>query len=300
VLTHAYSSTMEVGRSRASNLARLLEEQTRRTVQAIDFSILNVANSLRQAPQAHDPDLTARMRARLTELPYVRALFVIGADGRIVQDTDSDTPDVSLADRDYFTAHRREASAGLYIGQPLKSRSMGEPWFLSMSRAITLSNGEFYGVAVAALEPKYFARLYADIIVGKDGSLGLIHESATVISRYPEHERGVGLSLAYAPLFTKHLQLAASGTFEDWSKVDGVERIFSYRRLTPLPLIVAVGISKATLLADWWNQFYISVAAAATLLITLIVGGIFLVRYRARERLSFERIQQIEKTEAIA
>jgi hypothetical protein len=126
------------------------------------------------------------MRARLAELPYVRALFVVGADGFLIQDTDRDTPNVSLADRDYFRVHVDSADAGLYIGRPIQSRRQDAPWFLSMSRRITGDDGTFHGVAVAALEPKYFARLYGDVQVGTDGAVVLIHRSGTVIARHPE------------------------------------------------------------------------------------------------------------------
>jgi two-component system, NtrC family, sensor kinase len=192
-IADTYRDVIRAGRTRGTNLALLLEEQTRRTVQAIDFSLQTIADTLQEVPNTakHDPALTARMRSRLKELPYVRALFVIGSDGFLIQDTDSDTPNVSLADRDYFLVHKNDpgSDGGLYIGQPLRSRSLGAPWFLSISRRITLPTGRFYGVAVAALEPKYFARFYGDISVGNDGSLALVHESGTMIARYGMHDR---------------------------------------------------------------------------------------------------------------
>jgi signal transduction histidine kinase len=300
-IAYSYRNAMDSGRTRGASLALLLEEQTRRTVQAIDFSLVSIANSLRQAPDTprHDPALTARMRARLAELPYVRALFVIGTDGFLIQDTDSDTPNVSLADRDYFQVHLDGGDAGLYIGQPIQSRKQGAPWFLSMSRPITRDDGTLYGIAVAAVEPKYFARLYGDIGVGKEGALALIHRSGTVIARYPEHERGVGFSLAANGLFTDHLPAAGSGTFEEKSLLDGVVRLYAYRELAPLPLIVAVGISKETLLADWAHKVRISIAAALAVVLTLVVGAALLVRRRASELLAAERLQQIEKAEAL-
>ena len=79
-----------------------------------------MVETLRQSPATpdHDPKLTKRLHSRLTELPYVRAFFVVGANGFLVHDTDVDTPNVSLADRDYFKTHVDRPDSGLYIGSP--------------------------------------------------------------------------------------------------------------------------------------------------------------------------------------
>ena len=303
-MVNSYHEVMRAGRSRGANLVRLLEEQTRRTLQAIDFSLQDISTTLRDAPNTakHDAVVTARMRSRLSDLPYVRALFVIGADGFLIQDTDSDTPNVSLADRDYFQVHQGHPGEhdGLFIGRPLRSRSIGAPWFLSVSRRIALPTGEFYGVAVAALEPRYFARFYGDISVGPGGSLALVHSSGIVIARYPEHEGGVGLSLADTNLFIRQLPVSDSGSFRDLSRLDRVDRLYTYRRSSPLPLVVVVGLGNATLLSDWWGKLVVTGLAAAVVILMLTFGSVLLVRHRRSELLAAERLQEIDKIEALA
>jgi signal transduction histidine kinase len=295
-----YDDAIAIGWTRSSNLVWLLEEQTKRIVQAVDLSLTTVVETLHDSPgtPSHDPTLTKRLRFRLKDLPYVRAIFVVGADGFLIQDTDIDTPNVSLADRDYFRVHLDDPNLGLYIGQPLRSRSPGAPWFVSMSRRITLDDGRFYGIAVAALEPKYFAQFYSDITVGDGGSVTLIHRAGTLIARHPAHERGEGLSFADSTLFTRHLP-SASGTYFERSRVDGIDRIFSYRVLDPLPLVVVVGIAKSTLLADWWHKARLAGTATLAVVLTILAGTVLFLRRRAVELAAAERLQQIEKTEAI-
>jgi len=89
-----HSGALAGGRERSAVLALVLEEQTRRSVQAIDLSLSDMVETLRQSPDTpdHDPNLTRRLRSRLSELPYVRAFFVVGANGFLLQDTDVDTP----------------------------------------------------------------------------------------------------------------------------------------------------------------------------------------------------------------
>ena len=298
-----YRHVIDVGRQRAGTLALVLDEQTRRTVQVVDFALLEIADRLREAPEtpSHAPRFTARLRERLSRLPYVRALFVIGADGFILQDSDAGTPNISLADRDYFKVHADNPDIGLYIGQPLKSRStqIGSPWFLSMSRRITLPDGRFYGVAVAAVEPRFFSQFYERINIRDDGVVALIHSSGLLIARYPREDAGVGISLADSRLFTSELPRTSTGSYFDVSRVDGIARLYSYRLVAPLSLVVSVGISKASLLADWQNQILIAVIAAGAFLLILTLGTALLIRRRARDWAIAEHLQRVDRIESI-
>lgn len=303
-MQRTYREAIAAGRTRASNLALVLDEQTRRSVDAIDLTLLGIVDRLRDAPQtpSHDPALTRALRAQLANLPYVRAFFVVGADGFLIQDSDVGTPNVSLADRDYFKVHVHDPDVGLYIGRPLKSRStqIGSPWFLSISRRITLPDGRFYGVAVAALEPKYFVGFYRSIDVGAGGVVALIHRSGLLIARYPEHERGVGVSHADRTLFTVELARAGAGTYIDYSKVDGTERLYGYRTVEPFPLVVAVGLSKSALLAAWRGQAMLAGAAAGAVILAVILATVLIIRRRARDLALAERLHDLERVESLA
>ena len=156
----------------AEVFAKLLAEQTEGAIRAIDLSLIGVREALRVAPDLapNDPAYQAALKERLKSLPYVRALFVIGADGYITHDTDyPKTPRMSLEDRPYFQVHRMDPSLGLHIGKPLLSRSVGV-WFVSFSRRINNPDGSFGGVVVAALEPGYLKGFYKDLVAGEGWS----------------------------------------------------------------------------------------------------------------------------------
>jgi two-component system NtrC family sensor kinase len=302
-IIRTYGHVIDVARQRAGNLTLVLDEQTKRTVQVADFALLDIADRLREAPDtpSHAPRFTARLRERLLHLPYVRALFVIGADGFLLQDSDAGTPNVSLADRDYFKVHVDDPNVELYIGPPLKSRStqIGSPWFLSMSRRITLPDGRFYGVAVAAVEPRYFSQFYERINIQGGSVVALIHSSGSLIARYPKEEASTGISLADARLFTTELPRASSGTYFDVSRVDGVTRLYGYRSMTPLPLVVSVGLNKASLLADWQNQTLVTAIAAGAFVLIVTLGTVSLIRRRARDLELAEHLQRVDRIEAV-
>ena len=66
------------------NLVKLLSEQTARTIQSIDLSLQSVAAEAAGTPNLtdNDPRFIAEMRKRLSTLPFVRALFVVGHELR--------------------------------------------------------------------------------------------------------------------------------------------------------------------------------------------------------------------------
>lgn len=297
----SYDATLASARQRAENLVHVLDEQTRGAVRAVDLSLLGIVHALRLEPEtpSHDPMFTQMLRSRVAELPYVRALFVVAPDGFIIQDSDLDTPRRNLADRDYFQVHVNNPESGLFIGPPLRSRSTGAPWFLSVSRRITLADGTFYGVAVAAIEPQFFARFYSRIAMGDDSTLSLVHRDGLMVARFPGHDRAVGAPFANTILFREQLPERPIGTYVAKSMFDGVERILSYRSLDPLPLIVVVGMGLEVAMQNWRST--VVTAGAATLGWTLILAlaTAALIRQRARDARTIERLHQIEKSEAL-
>ena len=102
--------TIEAGERSVSALVRVLEEQTARSFEAVDLTLLGMIDAMRLNPSlpAHDARFEELMRQRLRLLPYVRALYVIGPDGFIKQDTDHQkTPHVSLRRPRLFPGSRQ-------------------------------------------------------------------------------------------------------------------------------------------------------------------------------------------------
>jgi signal transduction histidine kinase len=285
----------------ATRLAHLLEEQTSRTFQAVDLTLIGVVDALRLAPALpdHDPPFEDALRRRRDALPQVRALWVVGPDGFARQNSEHpSTPRLHLADRDYFTVHARDPQAGLYIGPPLVSRSRGIS-FVSMSRRIETPDGRFGGVAVAAVEPRYFESFYDALDLGDRDNITLLHRDGTLIARSPHDPAFVGRSFASDELFRDRLPGRHAETFAAVSPVDGVTRVVSYRVVPGTPLVVLVGLDKAFLVAE--AREHALRAFTATGLVSLLVCAlVVLLARRARERAEArERLIEAQKLEAL-
>ena len=172
-------------------LVHVLNEQTKRTVQTADIILTGIADTLASTPDLpkHDPTFQDKMRALVQSSPFIRGLYVTGADGFLTHATGHpNSPRVSAADRDYFKAHAARDNLGLFIGKPLKSRRVGT-WFIGLSRRLTSADGSFAGVVVAAVEPRYFERFYGDLALGETGSIALFRRDGILIARHPISSR---------------------------------------------------------------------------------------------------------------
>jgi signal transduction histidine kinase len=288
------------GRRNAQRLVHLLEEQTRKAFQTADLSLVNLKNTLEQPvrPAENDAALRVRLRESTADLPHVRAFFAVGADGFIIHDSDyPSTPRTNLADRDYFTVHQRDADVGIYVGKPLKSRSIDQ-WFVPVSRRVE-KDGAFRGIVVAAVEPRFFEEFYRALRLGPRDSIALFStDDTTLIARFPNVPGLVGERWPQLNLFQQRRHSAPSGTFVSESFQHG-RAIISYRGLEPLPLVTTVVLNEWDLLAGWRRSALAwGVTAALAFVLILIFGGI-VTRHRREHQAAVEHALKAQKLEAL-
>jgi signal transduction histidine kinase len=282
----------------ASTLVRLLAEQTERTVQAIDFTLIAMRDGLRAVPTPplNDPVYRAVLNERLRDLPYVRALFVIGPDGFITHDTGyPTTPMVNLADRSYFRAHQEDPEIGLHIAEPLRSRSVGS-WFVSFSRRVTDADGSFGGVVVAAVEPGYFKSFYERLGIGEGSLIALLLRDGTLLARVPNHEVAIGMSFAESPA-RKNALVRGSGVTWSTSPIDATTRIVGYQTLVGGSLIVVAGWTKSKIYGAW--ELHALIVGGGSILVWTLIAGLTLLWHQTRRREQAEqaRLAQARRLE---
>jgi signal transduction histidine kinase len=288
------------GERQVAGLVGLLAEQTERTIQAIDFTLIGIRDALQVAPALlpGDAAFRATMTHRLKRLPYVRSLFVVGADGFVVHSTsDARLEGANFAGRPYFQVHQLEPKAGLYIGQPLRSMNRGT-WFVSFSRRIANADGGFAGVVVAAVEPRYFKHFYEGLSVHGDDLVALLLRDGTLIARTPNHDETIGLSYSESPL--RHLATTnGGGVAWDTSPMDGVLRVVGYRALARGTVMVLFGLSASTIYDAWLE--HTAVVGGAAVLVWSLASGLMLLRikHQRRDRLAQVRAAQAQRLETM-
>ena len=269
----------------AANLVRAIEEQARGGMNAVDVMLALMARGLQSLPGAHEPrnrEIHALLRASLENLPFVRAIWVLDTEGNMIHDTDDLPGSYNLSEREYFRVHRDAPTGGMYLEAPIRSR-LGV-WFVGSSRRIDSRNGDFAGVIAAGVEPRYFDQFYASLNVGEQGVVAVTGLDGTIVTRAPAGEKLRGTRLEPAPQFITLMQRSPTGTYRAKSQVDGVERIYAYRRVADRPLVVLVGMGIAESLAGWRSAVAAQTAAAAGFIAMIAWLGALVLRELMRRR----------------
>lgn len=298
VLDGRNAALRRAGQSSAA-FALVLEEHTARAFQAISLTLGTVGDALHQSPglAKNDPAFQTLLEQRLRELPYARAIFVIGPDGYILHDTEyPNTPNLSHADRPYFRLHREDPALDISIASPLLSRS-GWGWFVAVSRPVARS-GVFQGIVVAAVQPVYFETLFRKMALGAGDVMTLFHRNGVLVAQYPGGADLIGKP-SPSRIFSEHLARGPSGAYRTSSGIFSYERMVSYRSVEGFPLVVGIGLSTDAFLAQWRRSALGAAIAMAALTLLLAFLVIHLIRQKKLRDRAREGRAQAEKLEAL-
>lgn len=187
------------------------------------------------------------------------------------------------SDRAYFIHHRDDPSREPFIGLPIRSRANQE-WVITISRRFDDAAGQFAGVVAVTLGVENFLRLFGQINVGSDGAIELSYTDGSMLVRYPFRERDMGRNFSNSPIYAKYLVDRSVGTASYTSSLDGVERLYAFRKSDKLPLVTTVALGKHEALSAWQFEAKLSVLLVCGLL--LLTGGIGWLLIRAMLRRS--------------
>ncbi|MCX7360787.1 MAG: PAS domain S-box protein [Alphaproteobacteria bacterium] len=288
---------LAAGEKLGSAFVQLADEQTSRSLQIAEQT-LQLAEVRLSAAIAAGRGSEAAMRTDFRELiaahPFLRAIWVADERGRLVYDSDVGSIGVDLTERPYFKHHRDRPESGFMIGAPTRSRTNGT-WFIPVSQTLRRPGGEFAGVIVGALEPRFFDRIWR-LGCAQDCMISLFRDDRVLMMRSPLEERLLATILPPGPITPLLKAGQVSGNFELASPIDGEKRLVAWRRLDAYPsFFIIVAQPTAGVLADWWRAVWISVVGW-TVVVAALAGLIVLlsrewrVRHAAdeRSRLLFE------------
>ena len=287
----------------ARNLTLALERHTASTIDSVELALKAIDRRLTTAaPRTGPESIDAQMQEALVNLPFVRAIWVLDADGDMIHDSEHLPGKYNLADRVYFQVQRNRRSHerlldDLYIDVPTLSKH--GVWFIPLSRRVEDPDGRFAGVVVAALEPRHLEAFYSSLDVGAEGAVALLRTDGVVLHRSPPQRNQLSTASRLDARATARLTRAPSGSFESTSQMDGVVRLYAYRRLSGRPLVVSVGLGKLESLTVWRET--VSTYAFGSLALLLLISGLgyWLLRELAQRRIQEVRIDRLHRVQAV-
>ena len=233
--------------------ARIVADHLGALLQVHAFALNRVATRL----EADEPDLAAdpeRLRRLLvqyvSESPKLKALSVIGQDGRLIaSSTTPSDPDVSFADRDHFLAVRNGLT-GFHIGRPVTDRVTGAP-ILPFVRRAERRDGSFQAAVLSAVPLDQLAEFFRTLGGQQGQSVTVARSDGTVLLRTPATITGVEVMGTSSGFMRTLARSREGGLYRTVSELDRVERLHVVRPVGGHDAYVSVGIETEAIFANW-------------------------------------------------
>jgi len=273
-LWHDYRMTDHDAVVETRNLARAFAENIHRTIETVDQTLLSVREAYMN-DRSHLGSLASTLNAHILN-PLQVQIAIADATGRTVWSSLGPTNGVSIADREHFKAEQQADEDRLYISDPVVGR-VSNKRTIQFARRLVTPHGAFDGVVVVSLDPSSLSRFYEAIEFG-NGSITLINADGTILARAPNPEANIGRRFDES-VRQKYFR-SLSGSEQLVSALDGIERVYSFRRLDTYPLAVAVGEPVEQAFANFNRNREIYLAVGALLTLAGLAAGAVVQRQR--------------------
>ena len=268
----------------SDNLVRAFQENTIRTLDAIDRTLLFLRSSYTADPDHFDLATWDRDAQVLDNITL--QIGLIDANGLLrASNLGPVREPLDLSDREHFRAQRESAWDALFISKPVLGRGSGR-WSVQFTRKILGPGGAFAGVAVVSVDPFSLARFYASLDLG-GGSVLLMGLDGIVRTAAPVGAGMLGRDLGASPLLAA-ARRAPRGLVEMPGELMGAgdgTQIVSFRRLDRYGLVVAVGLDRAEVFASYVrSRAEYGIGGGCLTLLILLVGSSVIARRQALMR----------------
>jgi len=254
------------------NLAKALAEQGARNLQAVDLLLRDTGEWWERAGQDLSPEaLSAALAARVVGVSQVSVLTLVDREGmQRHRSRVTGEPLADVSDRPYFQSQRTGFSGGLFINEPVVTRTDRRP-ALVVSRRLAKRDGSFDGVVTAIVTLQELQASYSAIELGEGSALLLTLDDGTLVVRQPDDpaipsgQRFQELTgFKGAPLIDRSV-----------SPVDGRAKLVAAVGVGKRPLTLTITRDEDHALRPWYDEMrsaIIRTLLLATLVIVTITG----------------------------
>jgi diguanylate cyclase (GGDEF)-like protein/PAS domain S-box-containing protein len=276
-LVYSANEREEAVRLQTQHYARAMSAHVLYSMQLADVSLLGFANAIKALPKRDSPELIASvLSAGRTSFHGTFWLAYIDSNGKgVASSNETSVLGYDFSDRDYFQAQKKP-DQGLFVGGPAIGRVTSRRVFF-ISRRVESADGKFMGVLAAPLDAAHYAEVFDNSRLSSDVAIAMVHTNGHIIARAPDFERTFNRDITQSEIYERILQ-GESGTFQGRSTMDGRSRIFSYRRLPNLPLIVNAGSSDVGIALLSRRHFIIAGGGLGLILALMAAGSVLALK----------------------
>lgn len=189
----------------------------------------------------------------LTPLPCLGSIVVRDEHGLLVADFPTGAGTMLRADakpnrQPYFAPQRLDPGRGLDVGAAHRA---GQPTMLMLSRRVDKRDGAFGGVVTGAVDATCLRRLVPDLHVRPHGQVALLLVSNRDAKPIPDLSGTViGLDESGAEPFSV-MPASVKGAFSNDMPVQSAQRLYFFKHLDGLPLMLAVSFAEDDVYRAW-------------------------------------------------
>ncbi|MEP7206661.1 MAG: diguanylate cyclase [Casimicrobiaceae bacterium] len=284
-----HRSLLADARQDVETFAASFQEHTVRALRDVDRTALVVKH---QFERDDAMSLTALARDGLIPVDGVMQVSITDARGNVIATTHDPAVGVNVADHDYFRVHQEVDTTSAYISPPVVDRITRQT-AIAVTRRLNRGEHRFAGVVIVAVEPRYLSDFYQERYLGANGLLTVIGTDGKFRVRRIGATLDTSGDASRATVFAR-AEVNPIGSFRAKSAIDGVDRLFAYRKLRDYPLILVAGRAEAEVTDAYHARrlTHVSIAAAVTAAILAFFGAWTVLVYRLRR--SEQRAQQAE------
>jgi PAS domain S-box-containing protein len=259
----AYQNSVVATNRELDNVAKALAEQTAWTWQGIDLLLSDTARWYETVGRQLEPARVDQVLAnRAAGVRQVRFLTIVDKQGmQRYRSRGAAPPLFNVSDRSYFIAQRDGTARGLFMSEPLVTRSEKRPG-VELSRRLDDEAGDFAGVVTAIVDFEELEQFYRAVNPGAGSAIHVLREDGTLLVRNPPTPSALG---------EKFPQLTAASVAQVRrlvNPIDGKREFVAVARVRDAPLQLAVTREEAVALQPWRDEALR--LALRTLIVTLL------------------------------
>ncbi|MCB1955004.1 MAG: PAS domain S-box protein [Rhodocyclaceae bacterium] len=253
LLYDMHQREIDYARGEISTLSRILAEQTGHTLDGVSTALRGAQDRLSDGIGVHleldSYPVQALLRARTEALPQYSSMFVINADGIVMNSTLLGIrPGIDESMRDYFS-DLVSGGEGVFVSQ-LRRREFDGAWAFYLSTRLVDEAGRFRGVLAAAVVASYFESFYDRLELHSGRQIQLINTRGELVASFPRDPDRVGRSVAGLSPQTE-LDLAGDGTIEVVDHSGAANRFVAFHPVPHYPFLLGVAVDKDSALVSW-------------------------------------------------
>jgi signal transduction histidine kinase len=159
-------------------------------------------------------------------------------------------PSVAIEAPAYLPVER-SGNEPIYIGTAVRGTFAAAPQFSVVRTEPNLKSSGGKGLIFVSTKLSDFVEYYRSIVDPRDFLVTMTRSDGAVLARSPG-ENLIGEVLSPASRFRQEItQKPEAGSYDSASALDGIERLFAYRKLGPYPVYVIVGFKRSAVIEGW-------------------------------------------------